>query len=561
MDGRTLSSEGWSAWGARRRWANAVCASILVGLFSACRKEDGASAPSRAGGPAPRAAATNPQSAGTAAAAVGAPGRSSEAAYPRGRWRLASSKELAASLVWFSHILVRHAEAEPEQAPFTLMPWNLQAAPSRRTRAQAYQLARQLEERLRSGEDFASLARQVSEDPGTRRFGGQLGAISAAELSIWPGVLDALATLRPGELSRPVETECGIHILQRQAPPDPTQLAGRRLVIGHRDAPGLDGVRRRDRPPVIRSRDEALQLARALALQLQQSPESIAALVEQHSDAEDHVRGGDIGVWSNRERSSLRLELLALAQLGEGRVSDPVDTPFGFQILVRDPVRERPAMGASMLMLPYLLEASEGSDGPRSRGEVARKAAEIRRLLESDPSQLSAFQKAYCCTEPQRWSKGRAPVGLLPALDRLGAGELTPVIETGSSFVIARRLDSGELPELEAVRFAIPAPLGPDLQHIVSTTQPGALARFSREFAQMTRSELGLSAIESEKVEQLHTELATQFEASEDPEHNLRLMREAFTRLEQLLDGAKYARYRELLDAWVEARVYGLRAG
>ncbi len=76
----------------------------------------------------------------------------------------------------------------------------------------AEQLARRLYQRLQDGEDFATLARQFSEDPGSARNGGELDWISPQ--SLVPEFRETMAATAIGNLSRPFATQFGWHILQ-----------------------------------------------------------------------------------------------------------------------------------------------------------------------------------------------------------------------------------------------------------------------------------------------------------------------------------------------------------
>jgi peptidyl-prolyl cis-trans isomerase D len=66
--------------------------------------------------------------------------------------------------------------------------------------------------RLNAGEDFASLAQELSDDAGTRAQGGELGWIARGTL---PGPFeDALYSMDLDEVRGPVQTDFGLHIMQ-----------------------------------------------------------------------------------------------------------------------------------------------------------------------------------------------------------------------------------------------------------------------------------------------------------------------------------------------------------
>lgn len=73
-------------------------------------------------------------------------------------------------------------------------------------------LAARLYERLRSGEDFAELAKQFSEDPGSALNGGDLNWIDPNALV--PAFREEMARTAIGELSKPFESQFGWHVLQ-----------------------------------------------------------------------------------------------------------------------------------------------------------------------------------------------------------------------------------------------------------------------------------------------------------------------------------------------------------
>jgi peptidyl-prolyl cis-trans isomerase SurA len=72
----------------------------------------------------------------------------------------------------------------------------------------------QLEIRLRGGEDFATLARANSEDTLSAANGGDLGWVNQGDTV--PGFEDAMNRLEPGEISSPVKSQFGWHLIQVQ---------------------------------------------------------------------------------------------------------------------------------------------------------------------------------------------------------------------------------------------------------------------------------------------------------------------------------------------------------
>ena len=84
---------------------------------------------------------------------------------------------------------------------------------SRRTREEALRRAADVLFRARKGEDFAALAREYSEDPGTRARGGRMSRIDRGQME--PAFEEAAFSLQPGQVSDIVETEFGFHVIRR----------------------------------------------------------------------------------------------------------------------------------------------------------------------------------------------------------------------------------------------------------------------------------------------------------------------------------------------------------
>ena len=83
-----------------------------------------------------------------------------------------------------------------------------------RDAARSKELIDQLYQRLQAGEDFAELAREFSDDPGSVASGGDLGWVSPGDMV--PAFDKTMAAAQPGQLSQPFESRFGWHILQVQ---------------------------------------------------------------------------------------------------------------------------------------------------------------------------------------------------------------------------------------------------------------------------------------------------------------------------------------------------------
>jgi len=119
----------------------------------------------------------------------------------RGRKRMVQQTEVR-------HILIKPTEVLDEEA--------------------ARELAASLRQRALDGEDFSELAKEFSDDIGSAQEGGELGWTSPGQMV--PEFEAAMATTEVGEISEPVKSQFGWHILE---------------VTGRRDQNIADEMRRR----------------------------------------------------------------------------------------------------------------------------------------------------------------------------------------------------------------------------------------------------------------------------------------------------------------------------
>ena len=78
--------------------------------------------------------------------------------------------------------------------------------------AQAKAAIESARERVAKGEDFAAVAREVSQDPGTKGRGGDLGEFGRGVMD--PAFEQAAFSLAKGQLSEPVRSRFGYHLIE-----------------------------------------------------------------------------------------------------------------------------------------------------------------------------------------------------------------------------------------------------------------------------------------------------------------------------------------------------------
>ena len=118
---------------------------------------------------------------------------------PRPEPAAAAPVAVANDTITTSHILVGYEGAARSQVT--------------RSKDEARKRAGELLARVRKGEDFGELAVAESDDRSAKTNRGSLGTVPAT--SFVKPFADAAKALRPGEISAPVESPFGYHIIKR----------------------------------------------------------------------------------------------------------------------------------------------------------------------------------------------------------------------------------------------------------------------------------------------------------------------------------------------------------
>ncbi len=207
----------------------------------------------------------------------------------------AASLENPPSLLSVSHILI-----EPE--------------PSADRRGEALARAEAVLARVHKGEDFSDLARDFSDDPGTGPGGGDLGFFAKGQMV--PGFEEAAFSLAPGEVSEPVETEFGYHLIRADEVRE-GEVRARHILFSLRS----------------NEEDAAAAQRRALGLHNQiRDGGDFAELAREHSaDPGSAEAGGNLGIYPLDNLPPAFADAIRTMKLGD--VSLPVQTEFGWHLV------------------------------------------------------------------------------------------------------------------------------------------------------------------------------------------------------------------------------------
>jgi parvulin-like peptidyl-prolyl isomerase len=320
-----------------------------------------------------------------------------------------------------------------------------------RTRDEAFSRARLLRaEVARPGADFAAVAKSQSDDAVTAPTGGFLGFLG--EGSAAPAVLATARALAPGEVSEPVESPAGWHVVLRLADAEALDLlatvsaaflGARFPFAGARE--DLTASR-----PGSRTRDAALAAARKAAdfvragTRFPDLPKDL--------EARPFNRRGWIPRVLRRGTAMADYRAFedAVFATAVGSVSDPIETPVGWVVFRRVPwFRAR----VDHLVVMHLQSPDAPPAIRRTRTQAKARAEEALAKLKAEPTSWSRIVAEY--SDDRFTSSTGGALGLRePGLDGLPIafeldeaaalmpkGSIGGVVETPMGFHVLRRRD------------------------------------------------------------------------------------------------------------------------
>jgi len=190
-------------------------------------------------------------------------------------------------------------------------------------------MAERLKEKAESGEDFNSLALEYSDDPSAKTNEGNLGYFTALQM-VYP-FEDAAFGLQIGEISNPVATSYGYHIIKLEdRRPNPGEIRVSHILI-------------RVDPADPISENRAKRRIGDIYAELQKGDNSWEEVVQAYSEDQGTKNTGGKLPWFGVGSIVPEFEKVAFSLAKTGEVSAPVKTPFGYHIIRLEETKKIPS--------------------------------------------------------------------------------------------------------------------------------------------------------------------------------------------------------------------------
>jgi peptidyl-prolyl cis-trans isomerase SurA len=266
--------------------------------------------------------------------------------------------------------------------------------------AVAYRKAYEIIAAVRTGADFGALALENSQDQSVKLNRGDLYYFTAGQL-VTP-FEDAAFSMKVGEISAPVRTQFGLHIIKLvDRKPTPGEVHASHIMI-----------RFQNQNPSPQDTAQAYGKIRALKDSLAAGTD-FAALATAHSeDPGSAGRGGDLGYFSRR-RWVQPFDEVAM-NLKPGQLSGIVRTPYGYHIIKCYDVRPRKTFEAAKQELqPIYQQLRYQDDYAKFLGRVKSEVHFV--MYDSTLARFLASVDTNGTTHDSAWWSGIKPgTGALP---------------------------------------------------------------------------------------------------------------------------------------------------
>ncbi len=210
-----------------------------------------------------------------------------------------------------AHILIMYKGSERAEADVV------------RSKEEALALAQEVAEKAKAEDaDFAALAKEYSDGPSGPR-GGSLGNFRPEQMvNLFS---EAAMKLPIGGVSDTVETPFGYHIIRRQEIQVILKASAKHVLVQY--AGSMQAA-----ASITRTKEEALARAQE-CLERARAGDQFEDLAREYSDGPSGPRGGELGEFPQGAMAPAFDDAVFACEVG--KVTDIVETPFGYHIIYR----------------------------------------------------------------------------------------------------------------------------------------------------------------------------------------------------------------------------------
>jgi peptidyl-prolyl cis-trans isomerase D len=252
--------------------------------------------------------------------------------------------------------------------------------------ATALKKAQDIEAKLKAGANFETLAKQSSDDAGSAAQGGDLGVVERSSLEGPFG--DALFVMKPGDISAPVRTKYGYHLIRLD---EVVPAKGKTFEEARTDV--LDQLKH------DRAADKFGDMQEQIQQKIDQSGQTLELLAKEFGLTLGNVPaylkglgGGDLG--SSKDLQDL---VFGDAVLGEHRIGGPIVLDNDRLLLVKDLSHARPApkpLASVHDQIVVQLRKQAGSQAALKAAEAAAKELQAGKDFDAVAKELGVTAEA-----------------------------------------------------------------------------------------------------------------------------------------------------------------------
>ncbi|MCX6291983.1 MAG: peptidylprolyl isomerase [Bacteroidetes bacterium] len=184
---------------------------------------------------------------------------------------------------------------------------------------EAYNKATKIRQEILKGADFASVARQKSDDPSAKENGGDLGYFTAMQM-VYPFESAAYNT-KAGEISMPVRTRFGYHLIKVAE----TRPAQGEVKVAHIMVKAANGIKAEDSLAAVQKINEIYGKLKA--------GENFDELAKKFSDDQGSAKNGGVLPVFGTGRMVPEFEKVAFEIKNVNDYSNPIKTSYGWHII------------------------------------------------------------------------------------------------------------------------------------------------------------------------------------------------------------------------------------